>query len=73
MPGGHVAESDWQQFLAEVITPRFPKGVTSSVAAGQGQNHDGSLARERSYVVLIVHDDLPQSDRRIGEPCRAFA
>lgn len=67
MLGGQVTEKDWQQFLAKVITPRFPRDVTSWVAAGQWQNHDGSLTRERSHVVLIVHDDLPQSYKSIGE------
>lgn len=67
MPDGRVTESDWQKFLANVITPRFPKGVTSWVAAGQWQNRDGSLARERSYVVLLIHPDSPQSDRAISE------
>ncbi len=67
MPGGKVAESDWQKFLANVITPRFPKGVTSWVAAGQWQNHNGSLAREKSHIVLLIHPDSPQSDRAISE------
>ena len=67
MPGGQVTESDWQKFLANVITSRFPKGVTSWVAAGQWQNRDGSLAREISHVVLLIHPDSPQSDQAISE------
>jgi hypothetical protein len=67
MPGGQVTESDWQQFVANVITPRFPKGVTSWAAAGQWQNRDGSLSREKSYVVLLVHPNMPQCDHAISE------
>lgn len=67
MPGGQVGESDWQKFLAKVITPRFPKGVTSWAAAGQWQNHDGSLAREKSHVVLLIHPDSVQNDQAISE------
>lgn len=67
MPGGHVTESDWQRFVAKVITPRFPKGVTSWAAAGQWQNNDGSLSREKSYVVLLVHPEAAQCDQAINE------
>lgn len=67
MPGGQVTERDWQSFVAKVITPRFPKGVTSWTAAGQWRNRDGSLAREKSYVVLLVHPDAAQCDQAINE------
>ena len=67
MPGGHVTEGDWQRFLAQTITPRFPKGVTSWIAAGQWQNRDGSLAREQSHVVLLIHSDTAQSNEAIEE------
>lgn len=67
MPGGLVSENDWQQFLAKVITPRFPKGVTSWMAEGQWQNHDSTLTREKSHVVLLVHRDAPEIERAITE------
>lgn len=66
-PSGHVTKRDWQRFLATVITPRFPKGVTSWIAAGQWQNRDGSLAREQSHVVLLIHDDSTEAERAISE------
>ncbi|MEX2248301.1 MAG: DUF3574 domain-containing protein, partial [Parvibaculum sp.] len=33
--GGTVSERDWRRFLAEVVTPRFPGGLTVIDAYGQ--------------------------------------
>ena len=35
MSTGHVTQEDWQRFLSDVITPRFPDGLTAWAAAGQ--------------------------------------
>ena len=34
-PAGQVSEEDWQWFLDEEITPRFPEGLTILEAGGQ--------------------------------------
>jgi len=67
MPDGQVSAADWQRFLAEVITPRFPEGLTSWAAAGQWQDHEGRLERESSHVLHIVHRDSPRTDAAIRE------
>lgn len=33
--GGMVSDADWTAFLAEVVTPRFPEGLTVWRAEGQ--------------------------------------
>ncbi len=67
MPDGQVSAADWQRFLTEVITPRFPDGLTSWVAAGQWQGPDGKLEHESSYVLHVVHRDTPATDAAIRE------
>jgi Protein of unknown function (DUF3574) len=68
MPGAlEVSPADWQQFLAEVITPRFPEGLTSWAAAGQWRNDAGELEKESSYVLHIVHSDSPRMRAAIVE------
>ncbi|HET9765853.1 MAG TPA: DUF3574 domain-containing protein, partial [Thermoanaerobaculia bacterium] len=62
MPGGSVSEQDWQSFLAEVITPRFPEGLTAWAAAGQWRNSAGELQKEESYVLHVVHGDEAKYD-----------
>ena len=53
---GVVSEHQWAQFLAEVVTPRFPEGLTVWGADGQWQ--DGArrvIVREPTFVLELVH------------------
>src|SRR5436853_2433457 len=43
---GEVKPEEWQEFLATVITPRFPEGLTSWPAAGQWRNDTGQIEKE---------------------------
>ena len=54
--GGRVSDEEWARFVAEVVTPRFPNGLTLWRAEGQWLGDDGSMAREPVMVLEIVHD-----------------
>lgn len=54
-PGGTVSATEWKSFADEVVTPRFPKGLSVWPAAGQWQSNAGPIVRESSYVLNIVH------------------
>jgi broad specificity phosphatase PhoE len=49
-----VSDAEWQAFVDEEITPRFPDGLTVIDAAGRWRGADGALGREASKVVVIV-------------------
>jgi hypothetical protein len=52
--GSTVSEAEWQKFLADEVTPRFPDGFT--VLAGDGQFRDeGKIIREKSFVLIILY------------------
>lgn len=70
--GGSVSSEDWQRFLAEVITPRFPDGLTSWTAAGQWRNGAGILEKESSFVLHVVHADTEQADQAILDVMRSY-
>jgi Protein of unknown function (DUF3574) len=55
--GTEVSEQAWADFLRDVVTPRFPHGLT--VLSGQGQWRDaaGRIGSERSFVIELVHAD----------------
>jgi hypothetical protein len=72
MPSGTVSSDDWQRFLADVITPRFPEGLTAWAAAGQWQNSSGELQREDSYVLHVVHEDQPKYETAVHEIVDAY-
>jgi len=66
---GEISESDWQRFLAEEITPRFPLGLTVINANGQWQGAGGAIAHEASKVVMIVYandDSAAYRSAKIG-------
>jgi hypothetical protein len=67
MPDGQVSAEDWQRFLSEIITPRFPEGLTSWAAAGQWQDGAGKLEKESSYVLHVVHPDSAKTDVAVNE------
>src|SRR5512135_639429 len=62
-PGGVVSAAEWSDFLRDVVTPRFPAGLTAWQAAGQWRSGRGSVDREASYVLSLVHpDDAPSEE-----------
>jgi hypothetical protein len=55
---GEVSDSEWREFVGQVLAPRFPKGFTVWDAAGQWQDSTGNVVQERSKVVRLITDDL---------------
>ena len=55
-----VSEQDWQRFVAEEITPRFPNGFTIEDATGQWKGANSVIVREPSKRVTIVLQDVPK-------------
>ena len=56
-PKGSVSELEWQMFLRDDVTARFPEGLTVWDAQGQWRMQDGTVDQERSKVLLLVHPD----------------
>lgn len=65
-PAGMVSETEWQAFLSNEVTPRFPDGLTVWEADGQWRRPYGSIGRERAKVLLIVHDEKPATLAALG-------
>jgi hypothetical protein len=53
--GGIVGADEWRVFLDEVVTPRFPDGLTVLHATGQWRGASGSVEQEASEVVTVLH------------------
>jgi hypothetical protein len=66
-PMGSISEAEWQNFLRDEVTPRFPDGLTVLEADGQYRRADGSIQRERSKVVVILHDEKPATREALGD------
>ena len=60
-----VSDAEWQKFVDQEVTPRFPDGLTVIQAYGQWRNSKGAIAKENSRVLLILYQPKPGSDERI--------
>lgn len=67
--GNTVTEEEWQQFLADTITPRFKAGLTVLDGQGQRLEPSGSLHREPAVKLMIgaVASDVNQSMKLVDE------
>ena len=71
-PDGTVSAAEWDAFLRDTVTPRFPDGLTVHAAAGQWRGADGVIVREASYVLEVMHADDAATERAIGEIAAAY-
>jgi hypothetical protein len=65
--GGGVSEDEWAAFLRDVVTPRFPDGLTVWRAQGQWRGADGTVLGEDVFVVEILHPSDPRADAALEE------
>jgi len=66
-PSGHVTPEVWTQFLSEIVTPRFPEGLSVWQASGQWRSVSGKVVRETSYVLSLVHPDDAAPSKAVQE------
>jgi hypothetical protein len=64
-----VSEADWNRFLEEEVTPRFPDGLTVMSASGQWR---GTVVQEPSKVLVLVLGDEAKDKPRVSEIAAAY-
>ena len=64
---GRVSPVDWDRFLAQIVTPRFPDGLTWYDTHGQWQNPSGIVTKEDSCVLILIHAATPEKDCSVQE------
>jgi hypothetical protein len=65
--GGIVTDAEWQRFLDEVVTPRFPTGLTVLSASGQWRGEKGTVEREQAQVLTLLHSGDETARRAVAE------
>jgi hypothetical protein len=53
--GSVVTEDDWNRFLEETVTPRFPDGFTVLAGLGQFRDSKGQVIKENSRVLVLLY------------------
>ena len=70
--GEVVSDQDWDGFLADTITPRFPDGLSVIDVAGQGTTSNGGIERERTKMLLILAPQGGDALDRMNEIAAAY-
>ena len=63
-----VTDSAWAAFVTEIVTPRFPAGLTVWSATGQWREPNGRIQREPSFVLELVLRHLPMKPTLPSRP-----
>lgn len=66
-PNGVVLPEEWAAFLKDIVTPRFPQGLSAWRAIGQWRAADGSIVRESSHVLILIHPDDKFNEQAVLE------
>ena len=69
---GSVSELEWQLFLRDEVTRRFPEGLTVWQAEGQWLTPAGGIDREQSKVLLLVHADTTEARQSVQTVIQAY-
>ncbi|MFJ8162737.1 DUF3574 domain-containing protein [Streptomyces sp. NPDC096136] len=50
-----ITEEEFNKFVADVVTPRFPSGLTLQDGRGQWRDKEGDINRERSFELTVMY------------------
>jgi hypothetical protein len=67
-----VSEADWRRFIDEVVTPRFPDGLSVIDVQVQWRASNGQVVREPSKVLYLVLDGGPDDPKKIANIRQAY-
>ena len=70
--GGAVSDSAWCVFLADVVTPRFPDGLTVWQAQGRWKDPQSHIEHETVMVVEVFHPADSPADSVFGAIAKTY-
>ena len=62
---GRFQSRSWRRFLAQVVTPRFSQGFTTSDGVGQWRDPQGSQSSEPTHILVVFYRPDATSNARI--------
>ncbi len=65
--GSEISEAQWQKFVTDEMTPRFPAGLSIFDTHGQWRDPSGKIVRENSRMVVIYCPATEENERKIEE------
>jgi hypothetical protein len=65
--GGTVSDAEWAALLRDVVTPRFPAGLTVLRGEGQWRDAAGAVVQETSFVLELYHPPGAEADAAVDQ------
>jgi hypothetical protein len=69
---GPVPVRQWNEFLAQIVTPLFPDGLTWFNVNGQWRAPDGDIHKLPSRMLIILYPDSQKNDHAIEQVRQQF-
>ena len=64
--GTEVSEIDWEKFLADEVTKRFPEGLTGLAAVGQYKDRETQqIGREKTKLLILIYPVQEKKERQL--------
>jgi hypothetical protein len=63
--GPDITDDEFEQFLDDVVTPRFPDGLTLLTGDGQFRGSSGVVVKERSKLLILFYPWSNAANRSI--------
>jgi hypothetical protein len=65
-----VTEAELNNFVEQVVTERFPDGLTLLTGYGQFRNSRGELIREKSHLLILFYPPQMQNANKLIQEIR---
>lgn len=65
--GTEIGAAEFADFVDREVTPRFPEGLSLLAADGQWRGGDGTIVKEESRVLMLLHPGTPEAIGRLEE------
>ena len=70
---GSISDADkpderWENYINDIVTPRFPEGLTLLEGTGQWRvKPDQKPRRHRTRILILIHKDTPEKSKQVDE------
>lgn len=65
--GPEITEAEFQSFITDQVTPRFPEGLTVLSGSGQFKDQSGTIIQEQSKVLVLLYPFNRKSSKLVEE------
>ena len=65
--GPDITEAEFQSFIDDQVTPRFPDGLTVVTGNGQFRDSRGTIIQEKSKLLILLYPFTRATSKKVDE------